>query len=151
MSARGRSPQFIGVEMAHWELFSHDADIGIRGIGETPAKAFEMAAKALTAVVVDPERVLASKTISLELEEKDLEFLFFEWINHLIHETDTQKMLFKNFEVTIEDQKLLAKISGDELCNIPAHISVKIKRPTFNALKVIHFQGNWTAQCVIDL
>lgn len=29
---------------AHWEHFPHDADIGVRGFGPTPARAFEQAA-----------------------------------------------------------------------------------------------------------
>ena len=33
---------------AGWEHFPHDADIGIRGFGATPAEAFEQAAVALT-------------------------------------------------------------------------------------------------------
>ena len=39
---------------AHWEHFSHEADIGIRGVGPTLATAFEQAAIAMTAVITDP-------------------------------------------------------------------------------------------------
>lgn len=137
--------------MSRWEFFSHDADIGIRGIGETPAHAFEMAAKALTAVVVDPEKIASQKTVAIELEEMDLDFLFFEWINHLINEMNTQKMLFRSFDVTICDQKLIATASGDELKNIWADLSVKIKSATFTELKVTHHNGKWTAQCIVNI
>jgi len=34
-----------------WEHFPHEADIGVRGFGATPAEAFEQAALALTAAV----------------------------------------------------------------------------------------------------
>ena len=33
----------------HWEHFPHEADIGIRGFGATPAEAFEQAALAMSA------------------------------------------------------------------------------------------------------
>ena len=36
---------------AGWDHFPHDADVGVRGIGATPAQAFERAAEALAAVV----------------------------------------------------------------------------------------------------
>ena len=36
---------------AAWEHFPHDADVGVRGFGATPAEAFAQAALALTAVV----------------------------------------------------------------------------------------------------
>ena len=35
---------------ARWEHFPHDADVGVRGFGPTPAEAFAQAALALTAV-----------------------------------------------------------------------------------------------------
>lgn len=38
---------------ARWEHFPHQADIGVRGMGATLAQAFEQAALALTAVIVD--------------------------------------------------------------------------------------------------
>jgi SHS2 domain-containing protein len=43
----------------YWEHFSHDADIGIRGIGATKEEAFEQVAIALTAVITDPHCVAA--------------------------------------------------------------------------------------------
>jgi RNA-splicing ligase RtcB len=36
-----------------WEHFPHEADTGVRGIGASPAEAFEQAAIALTAVITD--------------------------------------------------------------------------------------------------
>jgi len=38
---------------ARWGHFPHDADVGVRGFGTTPAEAFEQAAQALMAVVTD--------------------------------------------------------------------------------------------------
>jgi SHS2 domain-containing protein len=39
--------------LAGWEHYSHGADIGVRGFGRSVEGAFEQAAIALTAVVVD--------------------------------------------------------------------------------------------------
>ncbi len=41
----------------HWEHFSHEADICVRGIGNSKEEAFEQAAIALNAVMRDPESV----------------------------------------------------------------------------------------------
>src|SRR3974377_1227241 len=38
-----------------WELFPHDADVGVRGFGATPAEAFEQAAHALIAAITHAE------------------------------------------------------------------------------------------------
>lgn len=45
--------------MPSWQHFSHDADIGLVGIGPTKAEAFRQAAIALTAVVTDPKKSTA--------------------------------------------------------------------------------------------
>jgi len=48
-----------------WEHFSHESDIGIRGVGETEEEAFQQAALALTAVIVDPH--ILHPTLCVEL------------------------------------------------------------------------------------
>lgn len=53
---------------AHWEHFEHAADIGVRGIGETAAAAFEQAALAMTAVIADPASVSAREPVSVHCE-----------------------------------------------------------------------------------
>ncbi|MEX2353352.1 MAG: archease, partial [Gammaproteobacteria bacterium] len=43
--------------VCHWEHFSHDADIGIRGYGDTIESAFAQAAIAMTAVICEVDTV----------------------------------------------------------------------------------------------
>ncbi len=63
---------------ARREHFPHDVDVGVRGFGETPAKAFEQAALALMAVVTQVE--IEPKTqVAVTCEAFDLELLFVEW------------------------------------------------------------------------
>lgn len=57
---------------ASWEHFSHEADIGIRGTGSTLAEAFEMAGRALTAVVTDPALVQSKNEIAISFKNPDL-------------------------------------------------------------------------------
>ena len=53
-TGRGR-PAADSTGQAGWEHFAHDADIGLRGRGPTPERAFEQAALALTRVVTEAE------------------------------------------------------------------------------------------------
>ena len=78
----------------HWEHFEHDADIGIRGIAPTLAQAFEQAAIAMTAVITDPDLVLAEKTVFIHCSAPDHELLLVDWINELIYEMAVQGLLF---------------------------------------------------------
>src|SRR5213080_4543794 len=95
-----------------WELFSHDADVGIRGFGSTIAEAFEGAALALTAAITDT--AIAPKTrIEVACEAPDIELLLVEWLNAIIYEMAVRHMLFGRFAVHIEDTRLSGTLWGE--------------------------------------
>ena len=135
-----------------WELFAHDADIGVRGTGNTKAEAFEEGAVALTAVVTNPEIVRPLEAVLLNCEAPDDELLFAEWLNALIYEMSTRKMLFRRFEIVLSPGRLEARAWGEPV-NIERHQpAVEIKGATYTALDVHQTaDGIWTAQCVVDV
>ena len=77
-----------------WEHFPHDADIGVRGVGETPAAAFEQGALALSAAITDLPSVEPLEAVKVQCEARDLELLFVEWLNALVFEMSTRGMIF---------------------------------------------------------
>jgi len=135
-----------------WQHFDHGADIGVRGTGSTLAEAFAQAALAMTAVVCDPAAVQAKESISIECEGKDAELLFVDWLNCLVYEMATRKMLFSDFDVHIENDKLKARVSGEPV-DIQRHQpAVEIKGATMTALRVAHNEdGTWIAETVVDV
>lgn len=137
--------------MEKWEHFTHDADIGIRGMGSTPAKAFEMAALALTAIVVDPSLVKQEILLHLEQEEQNMEFLFYEWINQIIYNMSAKKMLFGGFDITLTDTKFTATLKGQETQKLQHDLGVEVKGATFTELEIHEKEGVWVAQCVVDV
>jgi len=136
----------------NWEHFEHGADIGVRGIGPNLAAAFEQAACALTAVVTDLDKVVAQQAIQITCTAPDAELLLADWLNALIYEMATRQMLFSRFEVTIEDHHLRAMIWGEPV-DVDRHApAVEIKGATYTALAVTQdAQGQWCAQCVVDV
>lgn len=136
---------------SRWEHFAHGADIGIRGIGSSPADAFEQTAMALTAVVTDPELVRPRRAIDITCAAPDLELLLVDWLNALIYEMATRRMLFSRYEVRIDGFRLQAKVWGERV-HRPEHApAVEIKGATLTALKVTEIDGQWIAQCVVDV
>ncbi len=79
--------------------FPHGADIGVRGIGATRGEAFEQAALALTAVIVDPAAVAPNVVVEIRCQAPDDEMLLADWLNALIYEMATRNMLFGRFGV----------------------------------------------------
>ena len=135
-----------------WEHFQHMADIGVRGFGETLAQAFEQAAYALTAVVTDPIRVSAEKPVEVHCQANDRELLFSDWLNALVFEMATRKMLFSRFEVQIDGQRLTARAWGEAIERKRHQPAVEVKGATYTELAVYRDpEGRWVAQCVVDV
>ncbi len=88
----------------NWEHFPQQADIGVRGIGSTMEVAFESAAQAVTAVITDLAEVMPTQPVTIVCEAPDDELLLADWLNALVYEMATQKMLFSRFNVRINDQ-----------------------------------------------
>lgn len=136
----------------HWEHFPHEADMGVRGIGTTPGAAFAQAALALTAVITDPATVAASRELAIALEAPDDELLLVDWLNALIYEMATRRMLFGRFDVAVEDHRLRARVWGEPVDQARHQPAVEIKGATFTALRVAReADGHWVAQCVVDV
>jgi tRNA nucleotidyltransferase (CCA-adding enzyme) len=136
----------------HWEHFEHEADIGIRGIAPTLAQAFEQAAVAMTAVMTNPDRVSASKAVAIQCEAPDTELLLVSWINELIYEMAVRGLVFKHYQVVIDNGRLLATAFGEAVDRQKHQIAVEIKGATFTELRVYQqADDTWIAQCVVDV
>lgn len=136
----------------HWEHFPHEADIGVRGYGETLAEAFEQTALAMTAVITDPAIVTASEPVVISVEAPDCELLLVDWLNSLVYEVATRKMLFSRFSVEINGDRLHGTAWGEKIDVARHQPAVEVKGATYTELRVRQNQdGSWSAQCVVDV
>ena len=135
-----------------WDHFQHVADVGIRGFGATAQEAFAQGACALTAVIVDPESVRPVECVAVQCEADELDVLFADWLNALIYEMDVRKMVFSQFEATINGTRLLGRAWGEPLDPNRHAVAVGVKAATYMELKVYQRDdGQWVAQCVVDV
>jgi len=135
-----------------WEHFPHGADIGVRGFGETPARAFEQAALAMTAVVTDPALVAPRESVTVEAMAPTLDILLVDFLNALVFEMAERGMLFSAFAATIDGARLTATAQGESVSRTRHAPGVEIKGATFTELAVVEdAPGRWRAQCVVDV
>jgi SHS2 domain-containing protein len=139
------------MNVPRWEHFSHEADMGVRGIGRTREQAFEQAALALTAVVADPANVRAVEPVTVESTAPDDEMLLVDWLNGLVYEMATRNLLFSRFEVHIADHRLEGRAWGEPIVDERHEPAVEVKGATYTALQVKNEGGQWLAQCVVDV
>jgi SHS2 domain-containing protein len=135
-----------------WEHFEHEADVGVRGIGASPAQAFEQAALAMTAAITDPAGVVPRERVEIACRNADLELLLTEWLNALVYEMATRHMLFGRFAVRLEGDQLTAVAEGEPVEVARHHPAVEVKGATLTELRVARAaDGAWVAQCVVDV
>ena len=126
--------------------------MGIRGFGITKEEAFAQAALAMIAVSVDLKTIKPETQVEITCEGDDDELLFIAWLNSIIYEMATRKMLFSKFEVKTSGRQLTAKAGGEKL-DLDRHKPVvEIKGATYSDLKVRRNEyGTWVAQCIVDI
>ena len=120
-------------------------------MGPSKEEAFAQATLAMTAIVTDPAKVEPTTKVSIECEAPDDELLFVDWLNAVIYEMSTQKMLFSRFEVHLSKSRLTATIWGEKTDVKRHEPAVEIKGATYTALRVKQENGEWTAQTVVDV
>jgi SHS2 domain-containing protein len=135
-----------------WEHFDHGADIGVRGVGATREAAFEQLALALTAVITDPAAVRPLTGVEIRCAPADDDVLAVDWLNALVFEMATRRMLFGRFDVAIDAGGLRALAWGEPVDPRRHHPAVEVKGATYTALRVGNqADGTWLAQCIVDV
>jgi tRNA nucleotidyltransferase (CCA-adding enzyme) len=144
--------QSTQITASGWEHFSHGSDIGVRGFGPTQEAAFQQVARGLTAVVTDPDSVRPSQPVQIACDAPTDDGLLFDWLNALIYEMATRRMLFNAFDVTIQNGRLTATAWGEPVDRTRHEPAVEIKGATYTSLLVERrSDGTWRAGCVVDI
>jgi protein archease len=138
--------------MGSFELFPHEADIGVRGRGASLGEAFAQAALALTAVSTDPSSVRDMDSVDISCRADDPEILLFEWLNALVFEMSTRDVLFARHEVEVDGDRLHARVFGEPVDVARHRPAVEVKGATMTGLRVAReADGTWVAECVVDV
>jgi tRNA nucleotidyltransferase (CCA-adding enzyme) len=135
---------------ARWEHFPHGADLGIRGIGPTREAAFEQAALALVAAMVDLSGIEPRAEIGIRCAGPDDELLLVNWLNAVLYEMATRHMVFGRFEVRRDGKGLAGRAWGESLDHSRHRLGTEVKGATLTGLKV-RKNGSWIAETVVDV
>ncbi len=135
-----------------WEHSEHDADIGLRATATSRERLFETIAEALTALVTEPANVRSVDTVQIHCEAPDDALLLVDWLNALIYEMASRRMLFGEWHVSIDGQVLDAEAVGEAVDRERHRPVVEVKGATYTALSVAADErGIWHGHCVVDV
>lgn len=137
--------------MEGWEHYYEGSSIGVRGFGGTAAQAFEEAALALTAAVIDPETISPRERVVLHAEAADEDALLAAWLNALLAEMRASGMLFSRFEVWLNGLRLTAHAWGEPLDPERHRPRLHPTRATGETLRVARHADGWLAQALMEI
>ncbi len=103
------------------------------------------------AVICSPQKVQPKDSVRIHCQGDDMELLFVDWLNELVYEMATRRMLFGRFEVMVTGDKLDGRAWGETADPERHETAVEVKGATYTQLKVARQDDKWIAQCVVDV
>ena len=135
-----------------YELFEHTADLGIRVSAENLNTLFIEAGKALFSIIVENlSEVHTEQERFIDIAGSDKEYLFFDWLSELLYLFEIGNLLCSEFEVTVSDGGLKAKVRGEPVDFQRHLLSHEVKAVTYHCLRVEQTSRGWEAEVIIDI
>ena len=127
-------------------------DAGIRAYGETLEDVFTNAAIGMYSLVTDLEGIGEIKEIVVTAESRSLEGLLVSWLNELIFHFDTYGFMGREIRVeTLQNNRIVAKISGEDFDPERHERGLLIKAATYHQLSMEKKEGHWVANVIFDI
>lgn len=135
-----------------FELFEHTADLGLRIRSTTLEELLKEAAQGLLAMLVaNPESVRAVQTRAFTLTATDASYLLFDWLNELLYAFETDKLLLREFEIEIVNDRLEATCRGESMDPARHEMDHEVKAITYHGLRVEQMANCWEAEVIVDI
>jgi SHS2 domain-containing protein len=132
------------------------ADAAFLAWGATLEELFVAAADATTGVMIgDLDSIRCGHSMSVQLEENDLEWLLFQFLQEIIFLKDAEQLLVRVVSLVIEQQKdglsLRCVFAGDRIDPSRHELLVDVKAVTLHRFRVERAAESWEAQVVLDV
>jgi SHS2 domain-containing protein len=132
------------------------ADAAFEAWGATREELFSAAADALTNVMVEDLTAIRRITeLTVRLEESDLEFLLFNFLNELLFYKDARRLLLRvsSLAITLQGSlfTLRAALYGEEADQSRHILNADVKAVTMHRFKVEQTAQGWLASVVLDI
>ncbi|MCK4366434.1 MAG: archease [Thermoplasmata archaeon] len=128
-------------EKAGYELIEHTADVAVKAYGKDLSELFANAALGMFNVMTDTSTVKSVGEYTVEVESADLEGLLVDWLSELLYLFDTQEVFLREFDVTIDGNKLTASVRGEKLDRERHPLKSDVKAATYHMLEINEEEG----------
>lgn len=138
--------------MKNFEFLEHTADEKFRAFGKSLEEAFENSAIATFSVMTDLSELKGERKYEFEIEEENLESLLYSFLGELIFLRDSEEVIFKDFEVDINENskyKLKCVAWADPFNEQISYTDVKAI--TYNEMKIKETKEGFIIEAVLDI
>ena len=137
------------MEKAEFEIIDHTADWSIRVWGRDLAHLLFSAAYGMNSLLVnDLTTIPAGDKRTLELDSDDPESLLVEWLGELAYWTETEGLVFCQFDLQeASPTHLRAMVAGSR----PEQLQKHVKAVTYHQLQILETERGLEATIVFDV
>jgi len=138
--------------LKRYEIVDHTADIGIKVYGKSAEELFINAAYGMFEIIADLEGLKPSTSIKVKLGAQSAEELLVAWLDELIYNFYTKKIIFSDFKISIlSDTKIEAEAFGKHIGDKKSRLKTEIKAATYHDLRIEKESGSYQAQIIFDV
>jgi SHS2 domain-containing protein len=124
-----------------YELMEHTADVAVKAYGKDLNEMFANAALGMFNVMTDTSKVETVGEYTVEVESADVQGLLVDWLSELLYLFDTQDVLLREFNVSIDGNKLAASVRGEKLDRERHPLKSDVKAATYHMLEIDEDKG----------
>ncbi len=140
--------------MGQWQTFDHTADLGLRIHASDLPDLFRTAGEGLFGIILaNRDQVEPIDQVEIALTADSVETLLIDWLNELIFQSETGHRFFSRFDVSVDPggRRLSAVVHGEPIDPARHIIDHEVKAATRHGIQVMHEQGAWTAELILDI
>jgi len=137
---------------AHYTLLDHAADLAVRLRAPSLEALFVEGARALFDLLGTLGSTEPLTTERIELEGRDLEELFHDWLSELLFRFSARGETYCQFRVlALDPRRLRAEVAGETLQRKRHTVEREIKAVTYHGLEIVEDEEGWRATLIFDV
>ena len=135
-----------------YETFEHTADLGLRVHAPDLDTLFVEAGLGFFSILVDNlDAVQPVREVTFRIDGREKDYLLLDWLNELLYRFETDKLLFCEFQVRVNDTGLGARARGEAADPQRHRLSHEVKAITYHQLRVEKTADGWLAEVIVDI
>jgi SHS2 domain-containing protein len=134
------------------EVFEHTADLGLRVVAPSLEALFAEAGEGLFEILAgDIEQIRPREERAFDVPGTDPAWLLLDWTTELLAAFTVDKMLFREFAVTVHETGLRGMARGEPYDPTAHTLAHEIKAVTQHELDVHETSTGWEATLIVDI